>query len=90
MKAEINNRQALGNANLGSRQPDAVGDIHGFEHVVDEPAQILVERGDRFGRPLQDRIREFDDRINHGTEGTFLKPAYLLQIALVVSFEFFG
>jgi hypothetical protein len=41
---------------LRRRESDAVGDVHGFDHVVDEAADAVVDARYRFGHRMQARI----------------------------------
>ncbi len=45
---------------LGRGQADAGRRVHGFEHVVDQPAHVVVDRLDRFCAGPQARIREVE------------------------------
>ena len=52
-------------ADLRGGQADAVGGVHGLEHVFDEFFQFFVEDGDGFGGLLENRVAEFYDGIDH-------------------------
>ena len=38
LEAEIDHRYAFRDPDLGSREADAMGNVHGLEHIVDQPA----------------------------------------------------
>ena len=82
LECDIDDRDALANADLRSCQPDAVRGIHALEHVVDELAQFVVELGDGGGLLLQNRVAKFHDRVDH------LEVSQLLTISFVVSPHF--
>src|SRR5215472_6516447 len=78
-EGDINYCQALRDADLGRGQANAVGGIHGFEHVRDEFFQISVKHLDGSRRCLEHRIAIFNDGINHSV------VFYLLAVALKIS-----
>src|SRR5215469_15627931 len=78
-EGDINYCQALRDADLGRCQADAVGGIHGFEHVRDEFFQISVKHFDGSRRCLEHRIAIFNDGINHSV------VFYLLAVAMKIS-----
>jgi hypothetical protein len=63
--AQVDDRDALGDADLRRGQADALRGIHGLKHVGDQLAQLVVEFGDRLARLLQHRLGIFHDRENH-------------------------
>ena len=46
----------LGDADLRSGEPHAAHVVHGFQHVVDESRQVVVEDGDGFADAAQHRV----------------------------------
>ena len=46
---------------LRRREADAVGAVHGLEHVVGELADAVVDSLDRLGNEPQPLVREFYD-----------------------------
>jgi len=65
LEGNVDDGQALGDADLRRRQAYAVRRVHGLEHVLDQLAQSGVEDGDGFRRFLQNRVAIFDDGIDH-------------------------
>jgi hypothetical protein len=49
----VRDQQALVDIDLGGGEPDALGGIHGLEHVVDQVTQWRVDRGHRRGLGAQ-------------------------------------
>jgi hypothetical protein len=47
--AGIHHQQRPVHVDLGSRQPDAWGRVHGFEHARDQLLQCSIKRRDRLG-----------------------------------------
>ncbi len=43
LEGDVDDRDALADADLRSRQPDTVRGIHALEHIVDQLAQFVVE-----------------------------------------------
>ena len=86
-EGHVDDRQALGDADLRRSQADAVRGVHRLEHVVDEFLQFVVEDGHRLGALLQHRIAKFYDGVDHsGFRGSVLFQ--LLQIAFKIAFGF--
>src|SRR5271165_164665 len=65
LESDIDDRDALADADLGSGEADAVSGVHALEHVVGQLAQFVIELGNGDGRLLQDRVTVFDDGIDH-------------------------
>src|SRR5271166_7111841 len=65
LESDIDDRDALADADLGSGEADAVGGIHALKHVVGQFEQFVIELGNRDARLLQDRVTVFDDGIDH-------------------------
>ncbi len=63
--AEVDDRDALADANLGRGEADADSLVHGLEHVGGERTQLVVEFSNRFGGALEDGVGIFDDGANH-------------------------
>src|SRR5271157_871519 len=82
LKGDIDNGDALADANLRRGQTDAVRGVHAFKHVIDKLAQLFVEDGDRGARLLQDRIAEFHDGVDH------LEVSQLLAVAFEIAPHF--
>ncbi len=59
--AHVGHQHPLVHVDLGGGQADAVGRVHGFEHVGHELLQLGVERGDRRGAGAQARVGELQD-----------------------------
>ena len=55
---QVHHDDALGHADLDRRQADAVGGVHGVQHVVHERTKIVINLFNRLGDFLQDRIRD--------------------------------
>ncbi len=85
-KGDIDDGDSLTDTDLGGGEADAMGLVHGFEHVVDEFLQAFVEFCDRLGWFLQHWVAKFYDWIDHLF--FVLKGPQLLTIAFVVAFEF--
>ena len=49
----VDHDQALVHVDLGGGQADALGLVHGLEHVVDQLAQGGIDRGDGLGHLVQ-------------------------------------
>ena len=62
---EVDDGDAFGHGDLRRGETDALRGVHGFEHVGDELAQLVVEFGDGFAGLLEDRFGVFDDGENH-------------------------
>src|SRR5271157_1179844 len=82
LKGDINDGNALADANLRRGQTDAVRGVHAFKHVIDKLAQLFVEDGNRGARLLQDRIAEFHDGVDH------LEVSQLLTVAFEIPSHF--
>ena len=55
--AQIEHQQALVHVHLGGRKPDALGRIHGLEHVVRQATHRVIDDGDGLGLLPQSRVR---------------------------------
>src|SRR5271166_5636180 len=82
LEGDIDDRDALADADLRGCQADAVSGVHAPEHVVDQLAQFVIELGNGDGRLLQDRVTVFDDGIDH------LEVSYLLTVAFEIASQF--
>src|SRR5207302_5567637 len=78
-KSDIHDRQPPGNTDLRRGQAHPVSRIHGFEHILYQFFQLLVEDGDRRGGFLQNRIAKLDDGVDH------LVVLYLLAVSLKIA-----
>ena len=56
--SDVRHEDALGDANLGSGESNTGCLIHGFQHIVDETAEIVVEPRDSWCLHCEDRVRE--------------------------------
>ena len=66
---EIHDDDALGDADLHGGQPDAVGLVHGLQHIVDQTADFAVNLGDFARHRFQAGIGGDEDGTNgHGRE----------------------
>ena len=54
--AHIEHDHALVHVDLGGREPHALGGVHGFEHVVDQLTQRIIDRRHRRSLLPQPRI----------------------------------
>src|SRR6185312_4005760 len=63
--AQIDHRNALGNAHLLRRQPDPLRRIHGLEHVGHKFAQLVIKFRHWSTGLLQHRLRVFHNLQNH-------------------------
>src|SRR6516164_4247321 len=63
----IEDNHVLEHAYLRSSETNAVGGIHGLEHVVHQGADRIVDVGDRRGLLLQNRIRPNQNFTNHAS-----------------------
>ena len=61
----IDDGDAPRNADLRGGQADALGGVHGLEHVVDELLQFFVEGRDFFRGLFEDRIAVLNDGMDH-------------------------
>jgi hypothetical protein len=64
-EADVDDGEALGDSDLRGGEADAVGLVHGLEHVGDELFKFAVEGGDGFGWSFQHEVSVFDDGIDH-------------------------
>ena len=63
---QIDHRDAFGNANLRRGQANALGRVHGFEHILDQLVQLRrIKFGDRLGLLFEHRLAVQNDRIRH-------------------------
>src|SRR5690606_26469424 len=58
-----------GQADLGRGEADAVGGVHGLDHVAGEALQVGVEARDGVGAAPQDGVAVEDDRVYQGSSG---------------------
>ena len=58
---EIDHQHPQRHAHLNCGQADPGGDIHRLEHIIDQPAQVVVEHGDPGGDLPELRIGNFKD-----------------------------
>src|SRR5574341_1339255 len=65
LEGDIYDGNAFGDTDLWRSQAEAVSGVHGFEHVLDELAQLRVKDGHGRGRAFQHRVAVFDDGIDH-------------------------
>ena len=61
---DIHHQHALGHADLDGGQADAVGVIHGLDHVGDQRADFRIDRRDRLGHRFEARIGRGKDGAN--------------------------
>ena len=71
---KVDHQHALGNADLDGGEADSGRGVHRVEHVVDQPAQIVVDLVNRLGDLAQTRVRNFDDRENGHAENLGIRP----------------
>src|SRR5215470_963365 len=65
LESHIDNGETFRNADLRSRQPNAMRGIHRFEHVLDELLQLVIEDSYSFSALFQDGITKFYDGVDH-------------------------
>ena len=65
LEGDVDDGDALADADLRSGQAHAMRGVHALEHVVGQLAQLVVELGDGGGRLLQYRVAKFHDGIDH-------------------------
>ena len=58
---QVDHHQPAVIVDLGGGQPDAVGGVHGFGHVVDQTAQGVVDNVDRPGYRVQPFVGVMQD-----------------------------
>lgn len=63
-EADVNHCNPPRNGDLRRRQPDTMSRVHGFEHVLDQLSQMVIESGNRFSRFFQDGIAVLNDRVD--------------------------
>ena len=64
---QVDHQHAGRHAHLDRREADAVGGVHGLEHVLDQRAQLGIEALDGLGHGLQARVGRLDNLANgHG------------------------
>lgn len=61
LAGDVDDDDALGNGNLNGGKADARRGIHGFQHVVHQRADFVVDAVDRFADETQSRIGQGDD-----------------------------
>ena len=59
--ADVEHQQLNMAVDLGRCQANAIGLVHGFQHVVDQLSQRFVEVGDRFCAGAKPRVGKFED-----------------------------
>jgi hypothetical protein len=64
-ECDIDYGESLRDTDLWGGESYTMRGIHGLEHIVDELLQVVVEVGNRFGRPFEYRVAVFDDGIDH-------------------------
>ena len=58
---QVHDHDALGDADLYRRKPDAGRGIHGLEHVLDQRADAGVDALDRLGIKPQPLVGKYED-----------------------------
>src|ERR1022692_1472971 len=80
----VDDGDLAGEPDLRRRQPDALGGVHGLEHVFQELVELRrAEIGDLLRFTLQHRIAVLHDWINHNSE-----IPHLSQITFKIAFRF--
>ena len=77
--ADVDDHEPVVGVDLGRRQADARGGVHGLEHVVDQTLELRAGqqcRVDRGGHGAQARVGELEDRqLGHGRTPETGEPA---------------
>jgi hypothetical protein len=63
--AQVNDRNPFAHADLLRSETDALGSVHGLEHVGHQLTQLCIEFGHRLAGLLQHWIRKLHDLTNH-------------------------
>ncbi len=63
-RAAVHDKHAMQRANLVGRQANARGVIHGFEHVIEQSAQLVRHVFNRFCLSLERRVRRDENGQN--------------------------
>ena len=58
---EVDRQHPQRHADLHRSEPDPGGFVHRFEHIGDQRAQVVIERGDGRGDLLEAQIGNFED-----------------------------
>src|SRR6185437_14323228 len=71
LEGDVDDGEALRDADLRRSKANALSLVHGFEHVVDELLQFVAELGDICGFGFQNRVSKFNDGIDHREVSSF-------------------